>query len=224
MKKGDKMSKGVLVTVCLVILFALITAGCGVDNYPYSSDNDFSRRNPLLAPDLPMVSYDSTIALASIDGFRVGTSARTAREVAIGEGWRVSPKLSNLTFEDIIEGRTTNKFGDETLYLYNMKHLFRNLHLSFKDGMLYSIHLSQAYSDRVPKSLPHRQQAEEALNDYLKKYPSLSLSEERGNFRVYSYKPNASAFLIVTIYHDYPSELLSQVGVSVYDSNYTQGR
>lgn len=172
----------------------------------------------------PKVSYDPTIALVSIDGFRVNTSPRTAREVAKGEGYSVSPKLSNLTFEDIINGRTTSKFFRETLYLSQAKSLFRNLNLSFEDGMVCGIELDQAYLDYVPRFLPHRQQAEEALGIYLKRYPSLSLLKEEGELRVYRYQPNTKAFLTVSIQHNYPDEGISVVKISVFDWNYAQSK
>ena len=170
----------------------------------------------------PKVSYDPTIASVSIDGFRVNTSARTAREVAKGEGYIVSAKLSNLTFEDIIDGRTT--ILGETLHLSKVKPLFRNLKLSFKNGMVSSISLDQAYTNYTPKSLPHRQQAEEALEVCLKRYPLLSLSKDEGEFRLYRYQPNTRAWLSVWIKHDHPDEGISMVRINVLDHNYAQSK
>lgn len=169
--------------------------------------------------ELPEVSYDPTIASASVAGFQVGMSSRMAKRVAKQQGYSLSIH-SNITFDDIAEGRLEGAnyiFLDEDYkwpYKRDCEQGDESVSLHFGYGRVESIHYECI--------LCPRQEAEELLELYLARYSQLTPEEEKEDFRSYSYKPNRFASLEASI--KMIDEKDWRVHISVRDRNYSQAR
>lgn len=178
--------------------------------------------------ELPKVSYDTTIAMVPIGGFRIQMSARMAKQIAKEQGYKTDRFRSRITFDDIINAgpiENNDIFGSsisivrskETLDLDKLSTTDDVINLGFNYGKVETIERVYIFFQR--------QQCEELLALYLKMYPRLELSKEgvsdRGReYRFYSYKPNERASVVVEI------QMLSENGgifrISVLDFNYSQ--
>ncbi len=159
----------------------------------------------------PKVSFDSTIAMASLDGFRIQMSTRMAKQVAKERGYNINSRYSYVTFDDIIEAGPIKSIFGPSIQLERDN---KTIELGFEYGKVKSVtHKHMFYQ---------RQQAEELLASYLKRYPQLELSKEDSNLQVYKYNPNKRAWLYASI--QMFGENVHQVSVSIYDGNYAQSK
>ncbi len=157
----------------------------------------------------PKVSYDTTIALFSLEGFRVGMTARMAKQVAEERGYKIKSKFTNSNFDDIAENGTKDSLS-RVMFLYRIDSPLDGIELTFEYGKISYISFTSSFHDQ--------QKAEELLVAFLEKHPQLSLSKEEEDFRLYRYQPNEHAWISFSIYNIGESSGL--ITIAVHDSNY----
>lgn len=159
----------------------------------------------------PKVSFNTKLRMISLEGFRIEMSARMAKQVAEERGYKIDSYMSDITFDDVINGEQREIKFSPDIYL---KRNYETIELTFDYGRLYSVtHRQLCYQ---------RQQAEKLLESYFNRYPELTLSNETERFKSYKYEPNKLACIIVS------TETLSEngyrVSITVYDKNYAQSK
>ena len=158
----------------------------------------------------PKVSFNTKLAMISLEGFRIQMSARMAKQVAEERGYKIDSSISDITFDDVINSERREINIGPDIYL---KRDNETVELSFAYGRLYSVSHNIFYQ---------RQQAEELLESYFKRYPELTLSNETERFKSYKYEPNKLACIVVS------TEILGEnarcVSITVYDGNYAQSK
>lgn len=207
--KGDDMSYRKIALITLIISAPICFFwGCENNTQRHTQTVD-NWRPPAL--NLPEVSFDSKFAMISLDGFRIQMSARMAKQIAEEQVYKIDSSISDITFDDVINGELRESSVGPDIYL---KRDNETVELSFDYGRLYSVtHKHMFYQ---------RQQAEELLESYLKRYPELTLSNETENFHSYMYKSNKFAYIVVSI--QMFGENGRRVSITVNDSNYSQSK
>ena len=159
----------------------------------------------------PKVSFNTKIAMISLEGFRIQMSARMAKQVAEERGYKIDSSMSDVTFGDVINGERREINIRPDIYLERDN---ETVELSFDYGRLDSVsHKHIFYKD---------QQAKELLESYFNRYPELTLSSETERFKSYKYGPNKFAGIVV--YTEILGENARRVGITVYDHNYAQSK
>ena len=159
----------------------------------------------------PKVSFNTKLRMVSLEGFRIEMSARMAKQVAEERGYKIDSYMSDITFDDVINGeQRVIKFSPD-IYL---KRDYETIELYFDYGRLYSITHKRMFDQR--------QRAEKLLEFYFNMYPELTLSNETEKVKIYKYEPNKLASIVVST--EIFDENTRRVSIIVYDRNYAQNK
>jgi len=158
----------------------------------------------------PEVSFDTKLRMISLEGFRIEMSASLAKQVAEERGYKIDSSISDITFDDIVDGER-GEIGGSNIYL---ERDHETIKLSFDYGRLFHVTHIQFFSQH------QQEQVEKLLEWYFKRYPELTLSNETETFKAYEYKPNKLASIVVTV--KILDENVQRVSITVYDRNYAQ--
>lgn len=168
--------------------------------------------------DLPEASFDPVTCYASLAGFRMRMSARIAKQVAQERGYKINTKYSDLTFDDIAERGTVDEGLGLTIYIER----------DSEHGILSSEQVVLDFNYGIIEGITHEnlfypnEMAKEIFESYLKKFPQLTIKNEREGFRSYNYEPNKLAYVYTSI--DSSHDNNCHVKITIKDRNYSQSK